>query len=166
MADGGPPDDDISLPRTAVNKLIKEMLPNMRISNDARELVLNCCTEFIHLLAAEANEECGRQAKKTIGPEHILAALKELGFDHYVPEVEDVLEDYKVQATQNKRKATKLEDLGIPEEELLRQQEELFAQARMQQLQMDQEEQARVAAAMATASADNGATGLAAAAAA
>lgn len=28
----------------AVNKLIKEMLPNMRISNDARELVLNCCT--------------------------------------------------------------------------------------------------------------------------
>jgi len=28
----------------AVNKMIKEMIPNIRISNDARELVLNCCT--------------------------------------------------------------------------------------------------------------------------
>lgn len=34
----------LDLPAAAVNKLIKEMLPNMRISNDARELVLNCCT--------------------------------------------------------------------------------------------------------------------------
>ena len=24
--------------------MIKEMIPNIRISNDARELVLNCCT--------------------------------------------------------------------------------------------------------------------------
>ena len=28
----------------AVNKMIKEMIPNVRVSNDARELILNCCT--------------------------------------------------------------------------------------------------------------------------
>lgn len=31
----------------AVNKLIKEMIPNVRVSNDARELILNCCTGSI-----------------------------------------------------------------------------------------------------------------------
>ena len=27
-----------------VNKLIKEIVPNIRVSNDARDLLLNCCT--------------------------------------------------------------------------------------------------------------------------
>ena len=31
----------------AVNKLIKEMIPNVRVSNDARELILNCCTGIL-----------------------------------------------------------------------------------------------------------------------
>ena len=31
----------------AVNKLIKEMIPNVRVSNDARELILNCCTGIV-----------------------------------------------------------------------------------------------------------------------
>ena len=66
-------DDDLSIPRAALNKMIKELVPNIRIANDARELILNCCTEFIHLVSSEANEECNRQHKKTITPEHILA---------------------------------------------------------------------------------------------
>ena len=76
--------------------MIKEMVPNIRVANDARELVLNCCTgssllawvvalfqrglpsyaEFIHLLSSEANEACGKQQKKTISAEHIVEALK------------------------------------------------------------------------------------------
>ena len=27
-----------------VNKLIKEIVPNIRVSTDARDLLLNCCT--------------------------------------------------------------------------------------------------------------------------
>ena len=27
-----------------VNKLIKEIVPNIRVTNDARDLLLNCCT--------------------------------------------------------------------------------------------------------------------------
>ena len=38
--------------------------------------------EFIHLVASEANEECTRQTKKTIAPEHVLEALK-VGVMHY-----------------------------------------------------------------------------------
>ena len=28
----------------AVNKMIKEMIPNVRVSNDVRELIVNCYT--------------------------------------------------------------------------------------------------------------------------
>lgn len=66
-------DDELSIPRAALNKMIKETVPNVRVANDARELILNCCTEFIHLISSEANEICNKQQKKTISPEHILA---------------------------------------------------------------------------------------------
>ncbi len=79
MAEGGSlaskEEDELNIPRAALNKMIKELVPNIRIANDARELILNCCTEFIHLLSSEANEICNKQQKKTISPEHILAGI-------------------------------------------------------------------------------------------
>lgn len=47
-------------------------------ANETRELIINCCNEFIHLLATGANEACNNQQKKTIAPEHVLA-----GKDYY-----------------------------------------------------------------------------------
>ncbi|PFX27001.1 protein Dr1-like [Stylophora pistillata] len=133
-------DDDVTLPRAAVNKMIKEMIPNVRVSNDARELILNCCTEFIHLVSSEANEICNRQLKNTILPEHVFQALQGLGFTSYIEEVRSVLQECKTQAANKRRASTRLENLGIPEEELLRQQQELFQQARIKQAQAEQEE--------------------------
>jgi len=129
-------EDDLSLPRAAVNKMIKEMIPNIRISNDARELVLNCCTEFIHLIASESNEICNKQTKKTISPEHVISALDSLGFQDYVKDVESVYKQFKAQ-TQTRKMNNKMKNQGVPEEELLRQQQELFARAREQQAQED-----------------------------
>ncbi|XP_065826055.1 protein Dr1-like [Oscarella lobularis] len=140
VAEEGLGDDDVNLPRAAVNKMIKEMVPNIRVANDARELVLNCCTEFIHLLSSEANEACGKQQKKTISAEHIVEALKSLGFGGYVDEVNEVLTEHKKETKQRRKASTKLEKMGIPEEELLRQQQALFAQARLEQAQAEQEE--------------------------
>lgn len=65
-------DDELSIPRAAMNKMIKEVVPNIRVANDARELILNCCTEFIHLISSEANDVCNKKNKKTISPEHVL----------------------------------------------------------------------------------------------
>lgn len=56
-------------------------------------------TEFIHLLSSEANEVCSGEQKKTIAPEHIVAALKSLGFDSYIEEVESVLDEHKEHQT-------------------------------------------------------------------
>lgn len=54
-------------------------------------------------------------------------ALDKLGFGDYRADAEAVLKDCKAMAAKKRRKSTRLENLGIPEEELLRQQQELFA---------------------------------------
>jgi len=38
-------------------------------------------TEFIQLLSSEANEIATKEKKNTIQPEHVMSALKELGFE-------------------------------------------------------------------------------------
>ena len=55
------------------------------------------------------------------------AALDRLGFGDYRADAEAVLRDCKAVAAKRRRQSTRLENLGIPEEELLRQQQELFA---------------------------------------
>lgn len=72
---GGPDksdDEDLNLPRASLNKLIKEVLPDLRVANEVRDLLLQCCTEFIHLISTEANEVCKSQQKKTMSTEHVL----------------------------------------------------------------------------------------------
>uniref|UniRef100_UPI00358EF949 protein Dr1 isoform X1 n=2 Tax=Myxine glutinosa TaxID=7769 RepID=UPI00358EF949 len=140
MASTSGPDDELTIPRAAINKLIKELLPSVRVANDARELIVNCCTEFIHLVSSEANDICNKSEKKTISPEHVIKALESLGFGAYIGEVKDVLQECKTVALKRRKGSSRLENLGIPEEELLRQQQELFAKARQQQAELEQQQ--------------------------
>jgi len=129
---GGPPgDDDLSLPKATVAKMITELLPNdVACAKETRDLVIECCVEFIHLISSEANEICEKESKKTIAPEHIITALKGLGFDSFTEEVQDVLKDHKQQQKEREKKVSKFEQSGLTEEELQRKQEELFAASR------------------------------------
>ena len=104
------------------------------------------CLEFIHLLASQANEICEQTSKKTIGPEHILQALSQLGYQSFVEEVKQVEEDHKTGMKQQRQRksAAKFNASGLSQEELLRQQEELFKAARAkyeQKLQQHQQSQ-------------------------
>lgn len=61
-----------------------------------------------------------------------MEALKNLSFDSYIEEVETEYREHQTQSKSKERgKGTKLEQSGLTEEELLRQQEELFERARM-----------------------------------
>ena len=51
----------------------------------------------------------------------ISKALDKLGFTDYRTDAEAVLKDCKAVAAKRRRQSTRLENLGIPEEELLRQ---------------------------------------------
>jgi len=129
---GAPPtDEDLSLPKATVAKMITELLPSDVVcAKETRDLVIECCVEFIHLISSEANEICEQESKKTIAPEHIIGALKRLGFDSFTAEVEDVLKDHKQQQKDREKKVSKFEQSGLTEEELLAKQEELFAASR------------------------------------
>lgn len=67
-----------------------------------------------------------------------MEALDRLGFKDYKQDAEAVLNDCKAVAAKRRRQSTRLENLGIPEEELLRQQQELFAKAREEQAAAEQ----------------------------
>ena len=127
------PDDDLTLPRSAVNKMVKELLPHIRVANNSRELILNCCTEFILLLSSQSNEICEKRQKKTILPEHVMEALQELGYGNYIQDVKDVLSTFKTHLSTRNKGNKKLDTKGLSEEELIKQQQALFAEARQQQ---------------------------------
>ncbi|KAI0824595.1 histone-fold-containing protein [Trametes gibbosa] len=128
---GMPSDEDLSLPKATVTKMIAELLPNdVTCAKETRDLIIECCVEFIHLISSEANEICEQGSKKTIAPDHIISALKRLGFESFTEEVESVLKDHKQQQKDRERKVNKMVECGLSEAELLAQQEALFAQSR------------------------------------
>jgi histone H3/H4 len=92
--------DDLSLPKATVSKIISEILvndPGVTFSKESRDLLIDCCVEFITLVSSEANEIAEKDAKKTIACEHVTAALERLDYKEYIPEIQRVAQDYKMQ---------------------------------------------------------------------
>lgn len=52
-------------------------------------------TEFIQLVSSEANEVATREKRQTIGPEHVIKAMRELGFEEFVEGVNSAWEQFK-----------------------------------------------------------------------
>ncbi|KAI4259762.1 MAG: hypothetical protein LQ352_000568 [Teloschistes flavicans] len=125
--------DDLSLPKATVQKIITEILQpsaGITFAKDARDLLIDCCVEFITLISSEANEIAEKEAKKTIATEHIEKALRELGFPEYVQEVLSAAGEHKeVLKGVRDKKANKMDLSGLSEAELLQQQEALFKSA-------------------------------------
>ncbi|KAA3673327.1 down-regulator of transcription 1 [Paragonimus westermani] len=76
-------EDEVSIPRAALNKFIKDIVPDARLTTETRELLLNCCHAFIHKLATQANIACAMAKKKTISPEHIFQGLDAMNLSVY-----------------------------------------------------------------------------------
>jgi histone H3/H4 len=137
-------DDDLCIPRSAMYKLVKEIVPQVRLSGEAKDLIVTACNEFIHLLASEANNVCEKQSKKLILPDHVLLALDNLGFGEYKEDCVEVMKQMQEEVDKRKKLRNKLDKPGIPEEELLRQQNLLFAEARKQHMMDNAEEWSKV----------------------
>ncbi|KAH3756941.1 negative cofactor 2 transcription regulator complex subunit ncb2 [Pelomyxa schiedti] len=123
--------EGLSLPKATVTKLIKELVPaNMRCPTDTRDLMLDCCVEFIHLVATQANDAACKTNKKTISGPHVLEALKELGFDQYIGQATLTYGQHREgQADKPKGRKGKMASKGVSEEELEREQEACFDKA-------------------------------------
>lgn len=64
-------DNEVGLPQKGLNMLIKDALPDMRIANESRELLNQCCVEFIKYVAKEAQRISSVDQRKTIYHEHV-----------------------------------------------------------------------------------------------
>lgn len=86
--------------QATVQKIVTEILPpanGVAFSKEARDLLIECCVEFITLVSSEANEISEKEAKKTIACDHITKALEQLGFSDYVPAVLEAASEHKEQ---------------------------------------------------------------------
>ncbi|KAM3429571.1 hypothetical protein NHJ13734_008113 [Beauveria thailandica] len=125
--------DDLSLPKATVQKIVTEILPpsaGVAFARESRDLLIECCVEFITLISSEANEISEKEAKKTIACDHITKALEQLGFSDYVPAVMEAAAEHKEVQKGREKKSDKFANSGMSMEELARLQEEQFAQAR------------------------------------
>ncbi|GMM36524.1 negative cofactor 2 transcription regulator complex subunit [Saccharomycopsis crataegensis] len=123
--------EDLSLPKATVQKIISEVLPkDLAFSKDARQVLIECCIEFIMILATESNEIAEKEAKKTIASDHVLKALTELGYDDYLNPIRQLLAQHKESVKGREKKNSKFQNSGLTEEELLKKQEELFRLSR------------------------------------
>lgn len=116
-----------------MNKFANDIASSLdvRLTSDTRELIADCCTEFVQLLSSEANEICEKDNKKTITPEHVLRALQQLGLGRFRNDVEEEYQRSKVEDRAKARSAAKrAQNKGMDDDELRRQQEQLFAMAR------------------------------------
>lgn len=124
--------DDLSLPKATVQKIITEILasdPGVSFARESRDLLIDCCVEFIQMISTQANEIAEKEAKKTIACEHVTNALTELGFADYVPELLAVAKEFKTQQAGRERRQDKITNSGMTEEQLIAQQQELFRSA-------------------------------------
>jgi histone H3/H4 len=78
-------EQDRLMPVANVSRIMRRGLPaHAKISDDAKEVVQDCVSEFISFVTGEANERCHTEHRKTVTAEDLLWALDRLGFDDYV----------------------------------------------------------------------------------
>ncbi|KAF5829419.1 histone-fold-containing protein [Dunaliella salina] len=136
----GPTDkEEVLLPKATISKLIKDTLSgrDMRMAGDTTEMIVDCCTEFIQLVSSEANEVSTREKKQTIGPEHVLKALKELDFEEFVGDVQSAWDQFKEEskvghANRANLRRTGADREGLTAEQQIELQQQMFAAARAQ----------------------------------
>ncbi|CCC71544.1 hypothetical protein NCAS_0H02340 [Naumovozyma castellii] len=123
--------EDVTLPKATVQKIISEVLDSdLTFGKEGREIIIQSGVEFIMILSAMASEMAENEAKKTIAPEHVLKALEELEFNEFIPFLQEILVEFKGSQRVKEKRDSKFKKSGLSEEELLRQQEELFRQSR------------------------------------
>lgn len=125
-------EEDLSLPRATVQKILTEILPNdVSFTKEAREALIDCCISFIMIVATESNDIAENDLKKTISTDHIVQAVENLGYKNYVSILEEFVKNCRDNAKiKEKRKESKFVKSGLTEEELLAKQQELFKASR------------------------------------
>ncbi|XP_057450062.1 nuclear transcription factor Y subunit B-6-like [Lotus japonicus] len=78
-------EQDQYMPIANVIRIMRRTLPpQAKISDEAKETIQECVSEFISFVTSEANERCQKEQRKTVSAEDVLWAFGKLGFDDYL----------------------------------------------------------------------------------
>jgi nuclear transcription Y subunit beta len=89
-------EQDQYMPIANVIRIMRRILPShAKISDDAKETIQECVSEYISFITSEANERCQKEQRKTITAEDLLWAMGKLGFDDYVNPLACYLQRYR-----------------------------------------------------------------------
>eukprot|EP00035_Acanthoeca_spectabilis_P002482 m.87822 g.87822 ORF g.87822 m.87822 type:complete len:145 (-) comp11587_c0_seq2:2466-2900(-) len=105
-------EEEKGLPKSTVIKTANEHLPEgVKIAPDARDLIVQCCNEFVQLLGSEAHTQSVQDKSGTIKPEHVFAALTALEMPEYLPQCKEAADEscVAVKEKAQRSKAGKLE---------------------------------------------------------
>ncbi|CAN1193999.1 Nuclear transcription factor Y subunit B-9 [Linum perenne] len=84
------------MPVANIIRIMRRILPpNAKISDDAKETIQECVSEYISFVTGEANERCQREHRKTVTADDLLWAMGKLGFDNYVDPLSSFLTRYR-----------------------------------------------------------------------
>ncbi|KAL7150168.1 hypothetical protein ABFS83_05G091800 [Erythranthe nasuta] len=98
-----PPQDyrrkaDLYMPMTNIVRILRRALPShAKISDDAKDIIQECVSEFIFFVTNEANEKAHREYKTPIYPEDVIDAMASLGFNDYVEPLTVFLNKYRAE---------------------------------------------------------------------
>lgn len=88
--------EDLSLPKSMVQRLSKGVLPpNTQIQKDALLSMSKSATVFVNYLTTYAAEMVARSGKKTIMPQDVFDSLQELEFDAFLPRLEAEVDKFQ-----------------------------------------------------------------------
>jgi len=101
--------DNLEMPIATVNRIIKNALPtNTQVARDVKSLFSKAAGIFIIYLSTHANEICQERKKSTISAQDVLAAVREIEMEDFLPSLEKYLEDFRQSnATKKRAKAAK-----------------------------------------------------------
>ncbi|CAK9156799.1 unnamed protein product [Ilex paraguariensis] len=89
-------EQDRFMPIANVIRIMRKILPpHAKISDDAKETIQECVSEYISFITSEANERCQHEQRKTITAEDVLWAMSKLGFDDYIEPLTVYLHRYR-----------------------------------------------------------------------
>ncbi|CAH8621532.1 unnamed protein product [Schistosoma rodhaini] len=90
--------DDLYLPNAVLLRIIRESLPERTlVSREARSAISKSASSFILYVTSLASVHCEKSKRKTLTGSDILAALKEMQFDHFIPALNSFLDKYREQ---------------------------------------------------------------------
>ena len=89
-------EQDRFMPIANVIQIMQRILPaHAKISDDSKETIQECVSEYISFITGEANERCQREQRKNITAEDVLWAMSKLGFDDYIEPLKLYLHRYR-----------------------------------------------------------------------